>query len=83
MSRAEGRDALVDHIGLMQTQMAGHRIENVSSADEHNGWFRFAWKMTGPDGAAVMEGFDVGERDESGRITRIVGFFGPFAPLPS
>jgi hypothetical protein len=79
MSAVTGRDELAEHIAGFQAQMAGHRIENASQADEHHGWFRFAWRMLGPDGAVAMEGFDVGERAEDGRIRRIVGFFGPFA----
>lgn len=78
MSLADGRDALVAHIGGFQSQFAGHRIENASGADEHHGWFRFSWRMVDPGGTTVMEGFDVGERADDGRIRRIVGFFGPF-----
>lgn len=77
-SEVEGRAALAEHIEGFRQQFAGHRIENASAADGHHGWFRFAWRMVGPDGTVGMEGFDVGQVDDDGRISSIVGFFGPF-----
>jgi len=76
-ARAEGRDALVEHIGGFQAAMPGHTIDMASGVDEHDGSFRFAWVMRNADGD-VLEGIDYGELAADGRITRIVGFFGPF-----
>jgi len=56
----------------------GHRIDNASGVDEHDGYLRFAWKMVGPDGAVVMEGVDFGSLDGDGKLKSIVGFFGPW-----
>jgi hypothetical protein len=79
--RAEGRDALVAHIGGFQTMMPGHTIDSTSGVDVHGNVFRFAWTMrNGND--VVLEGMDFGELADDGRINRIVGFFGPF-PAPS
>jgi hypothetical protein len=76
--RIEGRDAVAKHIDGFQERMVGHRIDATSWVDDHHGWFRFSWRIVGPDGGEALEGFDVGERDDDGRISRIVGFFGPF-----
>jgi hypothetical protein len=73
---AEGRDALVAHIGGFQEMMPGHTIDMTSGVDEHDGVFRFAWVMRNADGD-VLEGMDYGELADDGRISRIVGFFGP------
>jgi len=81
MGRAEGRAALHAHIGGFQQQFPGARIEMTSGADEHDGYFRFSWEMLDADGSTSLEGFDVGHRDDDGRIDLIVGFFGPFPPL--
>lgn len=78
MDRADGRDALHAHIARFQTLFPGARIEATSGADEHDGYFRFAWSMVDGDGTTTLEGFDVGHRDDEGRIDLIVGFFGPF-----
>jgi hypothetical protein len=76
-----GRDALVEHLGGFHERLPGARINQTSGVDEHDGWLRFAWTMVGPDGATIMDGFDVGELATDGRLRRIVGFFGSFPPL--
>ncbi len=75
--RAEGRAALVGHIGGFHARMPGSRIEMASGVDEHGGLLRFAWRMVGPDGVVALEGMDFGELADDGRLDRIVGFFGP------
>jgi len=76
MSDAPGRDALVALISQFQQQMPGASIAATSGIDEHHGRLRFAWKMTAPDGSTGMEGIDVGQLAEDGRLQSIVGFFG-------
>lgn len=76
--RAEGRAALVRHIGGFHARMPGNRIEMASGVDEHDGLLRFAWQMLAPDGAVALDGMDFGELDRDGRLKLIVGFFGPF-----
>jgi len=80
MGRAEGRDALVSHIAAMQAGFPGHRIEVVSSVDEHDGYLRFAWELRSPDQSMVMEGVDFGVLASDGRLASITGFFGPLTP---
>ncbi len=77
MSDAPGRDALVELITGFQNQMPGAKITVTSGIDEHHGRLRFGWKMAGPDGATRMEGIDIGQIAEDGRIQSITGFFGP------
>ena len=77
---ADSREALVAHIGGFHQMMPGHTIDMTSGVDVHGEVFRFAWAMNnGPEQA--LEGLDYGELDDDGRISRIVGFFGPFPPL--
>jgi hypothetical protein len=71
-----GREGLAAHIGQFQAERPGFRLELTSGVDEHGGRLRFAWRMLAPDGAEVLEGLDFGELDGSGRLSRIVGFFG-------
>jgi len=77
---ADGRDALIAHIGGFHAMMPGHSIDLTSAVDTHGGFFRFAWVMRKGD-EIVIEGVDFGELAPDGRIRRIVGFFGPFPPL--
>jgi hypothetical protein len=78
MGRAEGREALVAHIGGFHEMMAGNTIENTSGVDAHGDVFRFSWVMRGPDGNVALEGMDFGEVAPDGRLKSITGFFGPF-----
>jgi hypothetical protein len=80
MSDAPGRDALVALIAQFHQQMPGASIAATSGVDEHHGHLRFAWKMSQADGSTSMEGIDIGQLAEDGRIQSITGFFGP---LPS
>ena len=80
--RADGRDALLAHIGGFREMMPGHTIDMTSGVDVHANVFRFAWVMR-KDGETVIEGMDYGELADDGRISRIVGFFGPFPALSS
>lgn len=81
MGRADGREALVQHIGSFHQMMPGHRMEFASGVDEHDNYIRFAWTMLGPDEAVVMEGVDFGALDDDGKLKSIVGFFGPWPEL--
>ena len=76
--RADGREALVQHIAGFQQMMPGHRIDIASGVDEHDSYVRFAWKMLTPDGSVAMEGVDFGALGDDGKLKSIVGFFGPW-----
>jgi len=43
--------------------------------------FRFVWQMLDAKEKPQLTGMDFGEVDAQGRITRIVGFFGPLPEL--
>ena len=81
LGRADGREGLVQHIAGYQQQFAGHTMEPTTGVDAHDGYLRFSWHMLDPDGNEVMEGVDFGSYDDNGRITLIVGFFGPWPDL--
>jgi hypothetical protein len=76
ITRVEGRQALVEHIGGYLVRQAGQRIELTSEVDAHDGYLRSTFVVVGPDGAKVLEGIDFGEFDDAGVLRRIVGFFG-------
>jgi len=82
-AHAEGLEALVEHIGgfLSNPQLKGFSIQQTSGIGVHHRSFRFTWEMRGPTGNVLTPGIDYGEFDDEGRITKIVGFFGPFPKL--
>jgi hypothetical protein len=77
---AEGRAALIEHIGGFHEQFPGHTIDPASGVDDNGDGLRFAWVMRNGD-EVVLEGMDFAELGPDGRIRRIAGFFGPFPPL--
>jgi hypothetical protein len=72
-----GTDELVEHIGNVQRKYPGSRIERTSRVDVHHGMLRFTWRKVLADGTSLPEGIDFGELSPTGKLCRIVGFFGP------
>ena len=53
----------------------------TSGVDQHHSQIRFAWAFVDKDGKRAIEGIDIGELADDGRLSRIVGFWG--APPPA
>lgn len=77
---AEGRAALVAHIGGFHAQSPGRTIDLASGIDSNGGSLRWSWVMRNGD-AVELEGVDFADLAPDGRIRRIAGFFGPLPPL--
>jgi hypothetical protein len=77
---ADGRAALIAHIGGFHQLFPGHTIEFASGIDGNGASFRWAWEMRKGE-EVVLEGVDFAELAPDGRIQRIAGFFGPFPPV--
>jgi len=77
------REELVQHIGSFASspQAKNFSIERSSGIEIHHQVFRFEWEMRNATGAVLTKGFDYGEFDDNGMITKIVGFFGPFPKM--
>lgn len=63
------------------THFAGHRFERTTAVDSHHGFARYGWELVGPDGTVAVSGIDVVQFDDTGKLLRIVGFFGPMESL--
>ncbi|KUF11664.1 nuclear transport factor 2 family protein [Pseudoponticoccus marisrubri] len=79
---ARGRDALVAHIGGFLEAYPGATLTLTSGIDLHHDRLRFGWRMTLGDGSVLTDGIDIGRVDPDGRLTEIIGFFGPL-PAPA
>jgi hypothetical protein len=78
--KAEGRAALIAHIGGFQTMFPGRSIDLASGVDVTEAAVRWAWVMRNGD-EVELEGTDFAELAPDGRIRRLAGFFGPLPPL--
>lgn len=69
------REALARHIGAFQTSAPDWDIVITSEPLEHHDAAHFRWSIRDGSGADVIAGLDVAFFDDSGRITRLTGFF--------
>ncbi len=75
----EGLDAIAAMVDVVLTHYAGHTFRRTTAIDAHHTFGRYGWELVGPDGEVAVTGTDIVEIDDDGRLTRIVGFFGPLA----
>lgn len=75
-----GAEALLAHIAGVLAQRPGARVVRTSAVQQHHGFARFGWRVIEADGNRLPEGLDIAVIGEDGRITQIVGFFGPLPP---
>jgi ketosteroid isomerase-like protein len=73
---ARGREQITAMGDTVLAHFPGHRFRRTSGIDLHHGTARYAWEIVSPEGNAVLYGLDVADVDETGRLTRVVGFFG-------
>jgi hypothetical protein len=59
-----------------------HRFVRTSTVDAHHDHARYAWDLVAPDGAVAVSGLDVATVVD-GRLSRVVGFFGPLVAADS
>ncbi|MFC8933761.1 nuclear transport factor 2 family protein [Rhodococcus sp. NPDC059969] len=69
-----GHEQIDAMINAVQQQFPGMRFTLVGPVDAHHRQARFGWAL-GPSGAeSLIDGFDVLERDDDGRLTLVLGF---------
>lgn len=70
-----GRAAFLAMVDQVQTEIPGAVYARNSEIDTQNNFCRYHWKID-HDGKRLMDGFDVTEVNDMGRIVKVVGFFG-------
>lgn len=71
-----GVDEIAGLVDAVLTHYPDHRFERTTAVDEHHGFARYGWSLVSPDGTAAVTGTDFAQVDDSGRLTRVIGFFG-------
>ncbi|BCJ45580.1 isomerase [Actinoplanes ianthinogenes] len=75
IAAVRGRDQLNGLIGAVHQQFPGLVFSPGDTLDAHHDQVRFTWNLGQPGGdEPLVVGFDVAERDESGRIHQVLGF---------
>ncbi|MDJ0641469.1 MAG: nuclear transport factor 2 family protein [Erythrobacter sp.] len=70
-----GRKAFVEMVHLVQSQIPGAVYARNSEIDVQNNFCRYHWKIDMGD-KRLMNGFDMTEVNDSGKIAKVIGFFG-------
>jgi hypothetical protein len=55
-------------------------IRKTTGIDSHHNLHRYHWAIS-MGGKTLLEGFDVSETNADGKVTRVLGFFGPLSAL--
>jgi SnoaL-like domain len=80
--RFRGVDGVGERIGGFHESSPGALVVKSSGVDQHNGLARYSWDIVDPHGNTVLVGLDVAEREDDGRLRRVLMFFGPL-PTPA
>ncbi|HZU11765.1 MAG TPA: nuclear transport factor 2 family protein [Chloroflexota bacterium] len=80
---ASGRDGVVAALGRFHEQVPGASFEETSGVEQHHGWLRASWRLVQTGGKVRLEGEDVAELAEDGRLRRVLGFHNPLPSCPS
>lgn len=70
-----GRGAFLRMVEQVQSQIPGAQYSRTSNIDVQNNHCRYHWAIH-QNGALLMSGFDVTEVTDSGKILKVIGFFG-------
>ncbi len=71
-----GLDGIAAMTDVVLTHYPNHSFRRTTDVDVHHQFGRYGWELVGADGAVAVGGTDVAEFDDSGRLMRIIGFFG-------
>jgi len=74
-----GREAFLDMVNQVQAQIPGAAYGRNSEVDMQNNFCRYHWKIDIGENR-LMNGFDVTEVNDAGKIVKVLGFFGPLKP---
>jgi len=73
-----GRPAFLKMVQGTQAAFPGATYARRGDVGMQNNFCRYHWHIHRGD-VCVMEGFDVTEVNDSGKIVKVIGFFGPLA----
>jgi hypothetical protein len=74
LAEARGTEAIDATIAAAQGQFPGLVFTRAGAVDAHHRQARFRWHLGPAGGESLVDGFDVIEADEDGKITAVLGF---------
>jgi hypothetical protein len=70
-----GRDAFLNMVEEVQGQVPGAVYSRASEIDVQNNMCRYHWSVH-LNGELLLPGFDVTEISDTGKVLKVIGFFG-------
>lgn len=70
-----GHEAFIAMVAQVQNRIPGAVYARASAIDVQNNFCRYHWKID-LGAKRLMDGFDVTEVNDCGRIVKVIGFFG-------
>jgi hypothetical protein len=74
LAEARGAAAIDATIAAAQGQFPGLVFTRAGAVDAHHRQARFRWHLGPAGGESLVDGFDVLQTDEDGKITAVLGF---------
>lgn len=74
-----GRAAFLAMVAQVQARIPGAVYSRTSRIDVQNNFCRYHWAIDVGD-QRLMEGFDMTEVNDAGRVVTVIGFFGALTP---
>lgn len=75
-----GRDAFIAMVKQVQARIPHAIYARASDIDCHNNFCRYHWAIH-HNGTLLMQGFDVTELSDAGKVLKVIGFFGPLGAV--
>lgn len=72
-----GRQPFIDMVHAVHKKIPGAVYSHVGNFDSHNNLYRYHWAIH-LQGKLIMPGFDVAEINDTGKVVKVIGFFGEF-----
>lgn len=70
-----GRKAFIEMVHRTHDRIPGASYSHTSNIDIQNNFCRYHWSIT-KDEALLLSGFDVTEINDTGKVVKVLGFFG-------
>ena len=75
-----GIDGFEANVHEVHANIPGAVYSRASGVDSQHGFHRYHWAIH-QNGECLVEGFDVTETDEAGKVVCVIGFFGAIPDL--
>ena len=76
-----GREAFIAMVHKTHKRFPGAVYSRASRVDVQNNFCRYHWEIH-LDGKLLVEGFDVSEINDHGKVVKVLGFFGELSKEP-